>query len=396
VETIDPELAAMLVALAAAVGAADDAPRDAARCARALARLDALPASSNTAVVAATRTTVRVAQAAARARRGELARGAALDLMAPAPALEHRSDAPFHDVVRALAAGALFSSTGLFARSETSNEEARIGAALERAERIAAETGTTLLDACATTALGTLLVAVSPQEPRALLALERAGTLLAHGDAPSLEHQAEVHRAVVLIALGRWSDASVHLRCACEAANAERAPELEVLATALQAMTELAAGDRKAADETIAVLGDARLAAASARVATFGWIARALSALSAAARVPDRAAEEILAKAEARARELDPDPKGADAHVLLGIVRHLFEAARGSAPDGLATAAGLERLARERGVHTSYWLDLLVAVIRHIDDTDAARQIGESTSRLRGIFGPSVRAAAGR
>ena len=63
VETIDAELGAMLVALATSLARADDAARDVERCARALARLDEIVASD---AVDSTRTTLRIAQAAAR------------------------------------------------------------------------------------------------------------------------------------------------------------------------------------------------------------------------------------------------------------------------------------------------------------------------------------------
>ena len=381
VDTIDPELGGMLVALATALATNEDAPRDVDRCARALARLDAASARSGMPLTAdATRTTLRIAHAAARVRRGELDRGVAADLVAPLLGLvEGRAEAPFHVVVRALCAAAL------------SNDDARAFAELERAERVAADTGTTLLDASSATALGTLLAAQSPRDERALLALERAGTLLAHGDAPSLEHDAEQHRATVLIAFGRWSDAVVHLRAAREAAHAERAGELELVSASLEVLADLATGDLQAAYESAAILGETRLSTANGRTAALGWVARALTSLSASDR---EGAEDALTEAEARVREADR--RNADLYILVEILGMLFDAAHGALPDITGPAASLERFAEEHGFEGFYWLELLGAVVGRMPDAETSAKMADALARLDPVLGPRSRLARER
>jgi serine/threonine-protein kinase len=373
IDSIDPELGGMLAALAASIATADDAPRDAVRCARALARLEAAASSPS---VEATRTTLRVAHAAARVRRGEIDRGTALDLLAPYVQVEDWSaDSAFHLVVRALSSSAFY-------------DPLRASAELERAERIAAETGTTLLDACAATALGTLLAALSPRDQRALLALERAGTLLAHGDAPSLEHEAEQRRAEVLVALGRWHDAVMPLRAAREAAHSERAGELELASAALEAIVQLAIGEAKAAYEAAAILGDARLSNAKGPTAAWAWIARALTSLAASDR---EGAEDALTEAEARLH--DADRRSADAHVVVGIVGLLFEAARAALPDLDGAASTLERVAGEHGFEGFHWLDVLGAIVERLPDAEGVRRMKAALAQLRPVLGPESRLA---
>lgn len=370
VDSIDPELGAMLVALAAALSFSEDASRDVERCARALARLEPLPSSVQ---VDSTRTTLRIAQAAARVRRGELDRVVALDQVAPLAQADGRVEAPFHVVVRSLASAAF-------------SDSPRAAADLERAERTAAETGTTLLDAASAAAFGAVLAMVSPRDERGLPVLERAGTLLAHGDAPSLEHEAEQHRAIVLIALGRWGDAVVHLRAAREAAHAERAGELEIMSAALETVAELALGNTQAAYEAAAILGDARLAGAKARTAALAWVARALASLSASDR---EGAEAALKQAEARARAADR--KNVDVFVLVEILGILFDSARGAAPSLEGSAAVLGRFAEERAIDSFHWLDLLNAIVERIADGDIRGKMGDALSRLVAVAGSLAR-----
>ncbi len=382
VETIDAELGAMLVALASSLASADDSGPDSDRCARALARIDALSAKEGLPLHAdATRTTLRIAHVAARVRKGELDRSVALDLVEPllGSSSEGRFEAPFHAVVRALCVAAL------------SNDEARSRIELERAERIAAETGTTLLDAAAATALGTLLASQSMRDERALLVLERAGTLLAHGDAPSLEHEAEQHRGAVLLALGHWADAAVHLRVAREAAHAERAGDREVLSASLEVLAQLAAGDLGAAYAAAAILGDARLASTHGRTAAFGWVARALASLSASDR---EGAEDALTEAEARVR--DADRQNADVYVLVEILGILFDAARGALPDITGPAATLEQIAEEHGFEGFHWFDLLGVVVARMPDADMASTMTSALARLDPVLGPQSRLARER
>ncbi len=381
VDTIDAELGAMLVAFATSLATTDDAARDTERCARALVRLDAASAKGGMPLTAdATRTTLRIAHAAARVRLAELDRGVAADLVAPLLGLgDARNEAPFHVVVRALCATAL------------SKDDARASADLERAERLAAETGTTLLDSSAATALGVLVATQSARDERALLALERAGTLLAHGDAPSLEHEAEQHRAAVLIAFGRWSDAVVHLRAAREAAHAERAGELELLSASLEVLVDLAIGDLQAAYEAAALLGEARLSTANGRTAALAWVARALASLSAS---DHEGAEDALTEAEARVREADR--RSADVYILVEVVGILLDAASGALPDIAGPAAALERFAEEHQLEAFHWLELLAAFVGTMPDQHVSAKMADALACLAPVLGSESRLARKR
>jgi serine/threonine-protein kinase len=374
VETIDAELGAMLVAFAASLSTVEDATRDANRCARALARLDAISARGGLPlVVDATRTTLSIAHAAARVRRGELDADVAFDLVEPLLAgNDGRPEAPFHVIVRGLCAAVLVAEGNATPFAE-----------LERAERVAAETGTTLLDASAATAIGALLVAGSPKDERGLLALERAGTLLARSDAPSLEHDAEQYRASSLLVRARWAEAIAHFRAAREAAHAERAGDHELVSTSLEVLAELAIGDNQAAYESAATLGEGRLATAKGRTAALGWIARSLVSLSAGDR---DGAEDALTEAEARVREVDRS--NADIYVVVEVLGILFDAARGALPDLEGPATALERFAEEYGFVSFFWFDLLAAVVARIPDEGISTKMGEALARLDPILGP--------
>jgi len=378
VETIDPELGAMLAVLAASLASSDDAERDARRCSRSLARLDALAAKEGLALGAdATRVTLRITNSAVRVRRGELDRGVGSDLVAPlVVGSDGRGEAPFHAIVRGLAVAMLFGN------------EPRASVELERAERIAAETGTTLLDASAATALGMHLASRSPSDERGLRALERAGTLLAHGDAPSLEHEAQHHRATALIARGRWGDAIVHLRSARTAAHDERAGDRELLSASIEVLAGLAIGDLQAAYESAAILGESRLASANGRTAALAWTARALTSLSASDR---EGAEDALAAAKTCVRREDRD-----AYVVVELVSILFDADRGDGPDLMAAIAELDSVAEGIGFDAFYWFDLLAAVISRMPDPETSSRMGDALVHLGPVVGPQSRLARSR
>jgi hypothetical protein len=133
--------------------------------------------------------------------------------------------------------------------------------------------------------------------------------------------------------------------------------DLEIPSVALQAMTELALGDARAAYESVAVLGDARLLSASAPSAAIAWAARALTSSFGQDR---EAAESALRNGAQRLGEVgDPALHGlvAALGVALGI--------RSEAPDGP-------------------WLDGLIAAFGH--DPHGATKI----ERLRALRRPGT------
>jgi len=384
VDTVPAELGALLASFAAALSGRDDAARDASRCTRCLERLERAEAEADAearARIEPLRVTLRIAVAAARVRAGELTSEAGLDLVAPLETGDGRTRSAFDRVVRPLLAAAI----------GVRIDEGRARDDLERAVRGANESGATLLEACASAAWGRLLVDAPLRVEQGLAVLERATTLLAHGDAPSLEHEAEHHRAAALIVQGRWKDAVPALQSAREAAHAERAVEAEVLSASLEVVAHLALGDHDPAREAAAALGEARIGTARGRAAALAWIAKCLEALASGDR---EAAEDALAEASARSREAGAD--SADAYVLVEVLNMLFDAAKGALADVVAPAAELERFAAERGFTSFYWFDVLRSVLDRVDDPAVRGPMLDVLARVALLLGPASRIARDR
>jgi serine/threonine protein kinase len=386
IETVPAELGALLASFAAALSGRDDAARDVSRCSRCLERLEQAEAGADVETrgrIESARVTLRIAVAAARVRAGELTSGAGLDLVAPLETGDGRARSALDRVVRPLLAAAIGVRT----------DEGRARDDLERAVRASNECGAPLLEACASAAWGRLLVDAPRRAEQGLGVLERATTLLAHGDAPSLEHEAEHHRAAALIVQGRWKEAVTPLQAAREAAHAERAVEAEVLSASLEVVAHLALGDHDPAREAAAALGEARIGSARGRAAALAWVAKCLEALVSGER---EAAEDALAEASARSREAGAE--SVDAYVLVEVLNMLFDAARGAqfAPDVMASAAELERFAAERGFTSFHWFDVLRSVLQRVDDPAVRGPMQDALERVAVLLGPASRIARDR
>ena len=384
VDTVPAELGALLASFAAALSGRDDAARDVSRCTRSLERLERAEVGADVETrgrIESARVTLRIAVAAARVRSGELTSGAGLDLVAPLETGDGRARSALDRVVRPLLAAAIGVRV----------DEGRARDDLERAVRASNESGAPLLEACASSAWGRLLVDAPRRAEQGLAVLERATTLLAHGDAPSLEHEAEHHRAAALIVQGRWKEAVVPLRAAREAAHAERAVEAEVLSASLEVIAHLALGDHDPAREAAAALGEARIGSSRGRAAALAWVAKCLEALASGER---EAAEDALAEASARSREAGAD--GVDAYVLVEVLDMLFDAARGTLPDVVAPAAELERFASERGFTSFHWFDVLRSVLQRVDDPGVRAPMQDVLERIALLLGPASRIARDR
>ncbi|MDB4944581.1 MAG: Serine/threonine protein kinase PrkC, regulator of stationary phase [Labilithrix sp.] len=409
-DTVPAELGALLAALGAALSDPAEAARNARRCTRALARLerregrDAHVTDTGDARDArdahdarekrdadddpelprrleALRVTLRFAEAASQVRTGELAPGAALDLVAPLDAGDGRARTAFDRLTRPLLAAAI----------AVRLDEGRARDELERATRAALDQGVPLLEAFASGAWGRLLVDAPHRAAQALGVLDRAATLLAHGDAPGLLHEAEHHRGAAHVVRGQWKEAIPRLRAAREAARAEGNLEAEVLSASLEVVAHLVLGDRDPARDASAALGSARIGAARGRAGAFAWIARCLEALAAG---EAEGAEDALAEATARARDGAGDHL--DAHVLVEVLAMLFDAAKGALPDVAATVAELERLAADRGFLASYWLEALRSVLERVDDAVIRTPMLEVLARVTMLLGPGSRMARDR
>lgn len=366
-----PELAGLFVAIAIAIGQRDDAARDIARATRVEARIERAADSPD---AEARRLddlliTVRFARTAASVRRGDLDPATALDRISALETTDIRR-LPLDRWVRAMTVASIASRT----------DSARAQGELDRAQRIAGEAGATLFEVAASALLGRLLADVPVRSEQAL---ERASTLLAHGDAPSLEHEAQHHRAASLVAGGRFDDAIPFLRAAREAAHAERAVELEALSASYEVIAHLATGSSLAAKETVASLGDARLASLSGRTAAMAWLARCLDLLSDG---DIEAARKALDAAKVRGTD------AGDILVVVEVLGLVFDVARGTVTDMLGPASELEAVAAQRGFASFHWFDVLSRIFEQLEPA-VARGMSTTLGRLTVLFGPSSRMA---
>ena len=374
IDTVPSELAAIFANLGAVLSARDDAARNASRCRRALDRLNA-----DTSAHDGTRTTLRIALAAARMQLGEIDAGAAMDLVLPFEGFD-RSLAPLDRIARSMALATICHRI----------DEGRARDELERAVSLADDTGATLIEACAAASWGRLLVEGPGRIAHGLAVLERATTFLAHGDAPSLEHEAEHHRAAALIVSRRYDEAVPHLRHAREAAHAERSVENEILSASLEVFSHLAQGRTADANEAAATLGNSRIAGASGRSAALAWVARALDSFATG---ETDAAEESLTEARTRAREAD----GSDAFILVEVLGLVFDAARGGVvPDLAEPAVDLERFAVDHGFAAFYWFDVLRAALDRLPADPKRAAMLMTLDRLAVLLGPGSRLARDR
>jgi ATP/maltotriose-dependent transcriptional regulator MalT len=256
---------------------------------------------------------------------------------------------------------------------------------LERATRLAAEAGATLLETRALVAWGGMLVEIPRKADEGLLVLERATTLLAHGDAPSLEYIAEHNRGAALIIQGRYAEAAPHFRRAREAAHGELSVEHELLSAMNEAWSLTCLGDEKGAARAVALLADARLAPVSARTAAFAHLARSLYAL--AFRDLDRADSELMS---ARTRAREAEAHGHDAYLVAEVLALVYAGARGGAMPNLLERAGeLERVRQASGFLAFYWFDVLRAVAGHVKDEVLRANVQATLRRLTVLLGPA-------
>lgn len=375
VDGVPGELGAMLGALSVALAPREDGERGVERCERLSRRLEREPASPSVA------TTLRIAHVAARAHVGELDSASALDLVMPlrAPLSDTRLSA-FDAIARALLVGGL----ALRADETLARDE------LEAATRLAVDTANPLLEARATTALGGLLVERPAQVARGIAVLDRAATLLAHGDAPSLAHVAEHNRGAALLVQGRFADAIPRFESARRAARGERWIDQDMLSSSSEVLARLCAGDLDGAQGVAADMSAGRLSASTPRTAAFASVARALTRLFAG----ELDVTEDASLARVSAREAGAD--GADAFLVAEVVASLAEAAEGAAPDQGYVDAELEIFARERGFVAFYWFDILQAILGAMPKHPARGPMQAALSRLMATLGPASALARDR
>jgi serine/threonine protein kinase len=375
VDTIDLELAAMLCSLGTAMTMRDDATRNEARCRRVLDRSGA----GGSGVTGPTLTTTRMAQIAAGMVAGTTTPSSAIADVLRLRDQDRDAPSPFLALVRALVLGLV----GFRADEHLAREQ------LERATKIAAETGNTLLETRSIVAWGGMLVEIPERVDQGLGVLERATTLLAHGDAPSLEHIAEHNRGAALVIQGRYSEAAPHLRRARSAAKGELSLEHEILSCMNEGLSHVALGDRESCARTMEELSDNRLALCSARTAAYCHAVRSMYAML--FETPEVAAAE-LRRAHSRAAEAEAE--GTDVYLLAEALGILYAAARHENIDLLSRAGELQKLAQDRGFVSFYWFEVLRAMARHIREVEARATVEETLEKLVVLLGPAQMARA--
>jgi tetratricopeptide (TPR) repeat protein len=362
IDAIDPELAAMLAALGACMSTREDAARSAARCKRAFERL---PEGSSAGI------TAKMAQYAAACLGGQMPTSTGL-----AEIQKLRDQNPptqFGSLVRAILLGV----TGFRGDEHLARQQ------LERAAKIAAETGNTLLEARAIVAWGGMLVEIPSRVDQGLNVLERATALLAHGDAPSLEHIAEHNRGAALIIQGRYAEAAQHLSRARVAARGELSSEHETISCANEAFAHLFQGHYEKATAALGELSDKKMTEVSARTAGFAHVARSLHALLFG--TLEQASVE-LRRAMAKARTAEAD--GGDVTLLAELLGILYAAARSEPVDLLARAGELEKLAQDHGFASFYWMENLRSVVAHVRDEVLRLPMEDTLERLMVMLAP--------
>jgi serine/threonine protein kinase len=362
---IPAPLAATLVAMATSLTPPQDGARNAVRARRVLDQLD-----SPTGSLAVT---LQMAEGAAGLIAGASQTSSSLPALVALRNADTEAPSLLTNIVRASLLGmAAFRSDEHLAREQ-----------LERATRLAADAGTTLIEARLSVAWGGLLLEIPSRVEQGLRVLERASTLLAHGDAPSLEHIAEHNRGSALILDGRYAEGARHLARARAAGKGELPLEHEVLSCTNEALAWLFDGDGDAALRTLNALSQSQLATVSARAVGFVHLARSIHAL-----LFDGldAAQVELRRALARAEEASTE--GGDMRLLGEMLSVLYATARGEPVDLLARAAELEALAHERGFASFYFLNNLRAAVAHVRDQAMRASLSETLERLSLMLGP--------
>lgn len=360
IEHVDPELAAVLASFAAALGPPEDATRGLERLRSAEERLRDGGLSPPS--VGATLQIARlVLEAATGARAVSSSVRECLALTSkdvPPPPLLHR-----------LLQAAL---VGTLARSS----EPPAIAELERAAILATEVRMALLEACVLVDLGRLYTRSPATREAGLGWLVRVRALVAHGEAPTLEHASLHEQGSTALAQGRFGVAAAHYQSARRIAAACRLHDASILSCALEALALLAAGDRAAASSCAEELVDARLLAAGAPATALALVLRALLALT--GDDVARARSEI----ERASRVARSAPRAEDARSFVAIVAALLdEIAEGSLePLAVALEAHPSEAARS--------LSVLRAIAVHARSEPLRLSLEAAVERALALAGP--------
>lgn len=388
IDDVAPELGAVLATLGLGMTTVETAGLHRARCTRALARLreelERTEAETNLpdlSGVLATKTrletmstTLAMADHCARALLGEVPRSWARDECLKLRDVEGLPLSPLQTFIRAL----LIAFATANADQHVTREQ------LERASKLAVESGATLLEVRAMVSWGGLLLELPGRVDQGMGVLDRAAALLDGAEAPSLQYIAEHNRGAALLIQGRYREAAPHPRRARQAAAGELSLDHELLSATNEILALLALGERARAEE---VLGEVdRLATERARPRTRMHLrcVRSLAALEAGDLTR---AEAALGLADIDKADVEASSDGYLFAEALGIV---YASARGEAPDFLERAGALEKVAQDRGSPSFYFLRVAEAVAGRVGDPDLRGRLGAALSRLSLLLDPEA------
>jgi serine/threonine-protein kinase len=388
IDRVAPELAAVLSALGLALATQEAACRQRERCRRVVARLDtdhdepgawgALPDVSGVVASGARRstmkTTLAMADWCARALAGEVPRSIARDECLKLRDIDALPVSPLQTFTRAL----LVAFATANADQHVTREQ------LERASKVAVESGATLLEVRAMVSWGGLLLEIPGRVDQGMGVLDRAAALLDGADAPSLQYIAEHNRAAALLIQGRYAEAAPYTRRARQAAAGELSLDHEILSATNEIHALLALGDRAGADELLATIAEDRAAATRARTRMHVRCTRSLAALP-AGDLP-RARVELRLHGDER---LDIEASS-DGYLLAESLAIVYAWAGGEQASFLARAAELEKVAHDRGHTSFYFLRMVDAIVAHIGDLALRARLHEALSRLSLLLDPEA------
>ena len=389
IDNIAPELAAVLSALGLALATQEAACRQRERCRRVVARLEgsneelraweALPDLSGVLATGARRatmkTTLAMADWCARALMGEVPRSVARDECLKLRDIEALPVSPLQTFTRAL----LVAFATANADQHVTREQ------LERASKVAVESGATLLEVRAMVSWGGLLLEIPGRVDQGMGVLDRAAALLDGAEAPSLQYIAEHNRGAALLIQGRYAEAAPYTRRARMAAAGELSFDHELLSATNEVHALLALGNADAANELLATLSDERGGEpARARTRMHVRCTRSLAALQAGDL--SRADRELRLHGDER---LDIEASS-DGYLLAESLAIIYAWSRGEQASFLARAADLEKVAQDRGHTSFYFLKLVDAIVTHVEDAPLRRHLHEALARLSLLLDPEA------
>jgi serine/threonine-protein kinase len=393
VDTIDPELAAVLSAIALALTTQENARRSSDRCRRCQERLsaqldggrawEAVPDLTGVHGTggrrAATRTTLAMADWCGRALIGDVTIARAREECASLRDGEALPLSPLQHFIRAI----------LVAFANASADQHMTREQLERASRLAIESGATLLELRAIVSWGGLLLEIPGRIEQGMAVLDRASALLHGADAPSLLYMAEHNRGAALLIQGRYAEAAPHPRRARQAAEGELSLDHELLSTNNEAYALLALGDREGTAALMPLLAEDRVAQARPRTQMHVRCTRSLVALM---NGNGARAEAELGLNGDRRPDLEASCDGYLFAESLGII---YAWARGEQTTFLARAAELEKVAQDRGITSFYFLRMLDTIASHIRDEKLRARVRDACGRLELLLNPQAERGTG-